>query len=165
MRAAVALGSNLASEFGDRETTLETAVARMGALGRVLAISPFFDTAPVGEVAQPRFLNGAVLLDTDLSSEQLMRELLALELGMGRDRSATAVKKGPRTIDLDLLLVDDEVRVTPELTLPHPEMHLRPFVLEPLAAIAPEWRHPVLGQTVREMLHAARQGSASLSAE
>ncbi len=159
MRAAVALGSNLDSEFGDRETNLETAVARMGALGRVLAVSPWIDTTPVGEVAQPRFLNGAVVLETDLPPEELMRELLAVELGLGRDRSAAAVKKGPRVIDLDLLLYGDEVRVTRELTLPHPEMHLRRFVLEPLAAIAPEWRHPVLGKTVREML-VAEEGEA-----
>lgn len=154
MTAAVALGSNLESEFGDREMNLETAVARLGALGRVLAVSPFFDTEPVGEVAQPRFLNGAVLLSTELLPEELMRELLAVELGMGRDRSQAAMEKGPRVIDLDLLLYEDAVRVTPELTLPHPEMHLRRFVLEPLAAVAPEWRHPVLGKTVREMLSA-----------
>ena len=151
-RAAVALGSNLASDFGDREINLETAIARMGALGRVLAVSPFLDTAPVGEVAQPRFLNAAVLLETELRPEELMRELLAVELGMGRDRSAGAVEKGPRVIDLDLLFYENEVRVTPELIVPHPEMHRRRFVLEPLAAIAPELRHPVLGQTVREML-------------
>lgn len=148
----MALGSNLDSEFGDREVNLETAVARLGALGRVVAVSPSFDTAPVGEVAQPWFLNGAVLLETELPPEELMRELLAVELGMGRDRSVAAVEKGPRVIDLDLLLYGDEVRVTPELVLPHPEMHARRFVLEPLAAIAPEWRHPVLGKTVREML-------------
>lgn len=159
MRAAVALGSNLDSEFGDREVNLETAVARMGALGRVLTVSPFFDTEPVGEVPQPRFLNGAVLLETELSPEELLHELLALELGMGRDRSAAAVEKGPRVIDLDLLFYDDEVWVTPELTLPHPEMHLRQFVLEPLAAIAPEWRHPVLGHTVMEMLEAVTKNA------
>lgn len=152
MRAAVALGSNLDSEFGDRETNLELAVARMGALGRVVTVSQFHDTAPVGEVAQPRFLNGAVVLETDLSPEELMRELLAIELGMGRDRSAAAVNKGPRVIDLDLLLYGEEVRVTPDLVLPHPEMHLRRFVLEPLAEIARGWRHPVLGMTIGEML-------------
>ena len=152
MLAAIALGSNLDSEFGDRETNLEVAVARAGALGRVLAVSPFFDTAAVGITDQPRFLNGALLLETGLAPEELMSELLAVEIGMGRDRSAAAVSQGPRVIDLDLLLYDAEVRVTPALVLPHPAMHLRRFVLEPLAAIAPEWRHPVLGQTVSELL-------------
>ncbi len=165
MRAAVALGSNLDSEFGDRETNLETAVARMAALGRVVAVSPFFDTYPVGSIPQPRFLNGAVLLDTELGAEELLRELLAVELGMGRDRSAAAVQQGPRVIDLDLLLYEQEVRVTQDLVLPHPEMHLRQFVLEPLTAIAPEWRHPILGNTVKELLDAVQQESASLSAE
>ena len=160
----MALGSNLDSEFGDRETNLETAVARMAALGRVAAVSPFFDTEPVGSVPQPRFLNGAVLLDTELGPEELLHELLAVELGMGRDRSATTVEKGPRVIDLDLLLYDQEVRVHQDLVLPHPEMHLRRFVLEPLATIAPEWRHPILGHTVEEMLDAVQQDS-SLSAE
>lgn len=147
--AAIALGSNLASRIGDREANLRAAVERVRALGTVRAVSSFHDTEPVGLVSQPRFLNGALLLETEVEPLELMRELLAVERAMGRVRS---VSKGPRVIDLDLLLVGEVVMETKELTLPHPEMHRRRFVLEPLAEIAPEMVHPVLGLTVVEML-------------
>ena len=154
--AAVALGSNLTSSFGDPEANLREAVRRIAELGEVRAVSSFFDTEPVGYVEQPRFLNGAMLLETELEPVALMGELLGVEREMGRER-AGAVAKGPRVIDLDLLLYREEgeagvVMATEELTLPHPEMQERRFVLEPLAEIAPEWVHPVLGVTVRKML-------------
>jgi 2-amino-4-hydroxy-6-hydroxymethyldihydropteridine diphosphokinase len=165
--AAIALGSNLESSFGDREANLEEAVRLIRPLGKVTAISSFYDTEPVGFLAQPRFLNGALLLETDLEPLALLRELLAVERAMGREREG-AVAKGPRVIDLDLLLYFKEnqaiiregvhqdrgevVMETEELVLPHPEMQARKFVLEPLAEIAPEMVHPVLGLTVREML-------------
>jgi len=149
--AAIALGSNLNSEFGDREANLEEAVQRIGGLGEVRAVSSFFDTEPVGFLEQPRFLNGALVLETELEPVELMRELLGVERAMGREREG-AIAKGPRVIDLDLLLYGDVVMSTEELTLPHPEMQARRFVLEPLAEIAPEWIHPVLGVTVGTML-------------
>ena len=156
--AAIALGSNLgppgepsATIPDGRERNLRTAIDRMGSLGRVAAVSSFYDTSPVGYLDQPRFLNGALLLETELEPLGLMRELLAIERGMGRERSLV-VAKGPRLIDLDLLLYGDVVTVTTELTLPHPAMHERRFVLEPLAEIAPEMVHPVLRWTVAEML-------------
>ena len=149
--AAIALGSNLNSGLGDREANLREAVRRIGGLGEVRAVSSFYDTEPVGFLEQPRFLNGAMLLETDLGPQELMRELLGVERAMGREREG-AVAKGPRVIDLDLLLYGDRVMETEELTLPHPEMQERRFVLEPLAEIAPEWVHPVLGVTVRAML-------------
>ena len=149
--AAVALGSNLESRFGDRRANLLEAVKRVGELGEVRSVSSFYDTEPVGSIAQGRFLNGALLLETELAPVELMRGLLAVERAMGREREG-AVAKGPRVIDLDLLVYDDVVMATEELTLPHPEMQERRFVLEPLAEIAPGMVHPVLGLTVQAML-------------
>lgn len=149
--AAIALGSNLTSPWGDHEANLREAVARVEKLGTVRAVSSFHDTEPVGTTEQPNFLNGAMLLETELEPVELMRELLAIERAMGRDR-ATAPAKGPRMIDLDLLLMGDVVLVTDELTLPHPAMAKRRFVLEPLAEIAPQMVDPVSGHTVAEML-------------
>ncbi len=145
--AAIALGSNL----GDRAANLHRALQDLAFLGTIVAISSFFDTDPVGYLDQPRFLNAATLLETTLEPDALLDALLAIERGHGRDRSH-GIAKGPRTLDLDLLLYGDRVLATPRLTLPHPEMHGRRFVLEPLAAIAPEWRHPLLQRSVAQML-------------
>jgi 2-amino-4-hydroxy-6-hydroxymethyldihydropteridine diphosphokinase len=165
--AAIALGSNLGSSFGGPQANLEEAIRLIRSLGEVMAVSSFYVTEPVGFLAQPRFLNGALLLETDLEPLALLRKLLAVERTMGRERVG-AVAKGPRVIDLDLLLYFkkngatasdgvnqdrfDVVMETEELVLPHPEMQARKFVLEPLAEIAPEIMHPVLRLTVREML-------------
>lgn len=152
--AVIALGSNLASEWGNPAANLQEAVRRMGQVGTVREVSPFYETAPVGYTDQPDFTNAAALLETELEPVELMRALLAIELAMGRDRSAAVPPKGPRIIDLDLLLVEDVVLNTPELKLPHPALPERRFVLEPLAKIAPEMRHPLSGKTVRQMLDA-----------
>jgi 2-amino-4-hydroxy-6-hydroxymethyldihydropteridine diphosphokinase len=145
------MGSNLASPWGDREANLREAIARVEKLGTVRGVSRFHDTEPVGIADQPNFLNGALLLETELEPLELMRALLGIERGMGRDRSSVP-SKGPRTIDLDLLLMGDEVMESDELTLPHPAMAVRRFVLEPLVEIAGEMVDPVSGRTVREML-------------
>ena len=147
--AAIALGSNLDSKFGDREANLREAVAQIGHLGVVRAVSSFYDTEPVGYLAQPRFLNAALLLENELEPLELMSSLLNIEQAMGRER---LIAKGPRVIDLDFLLYGPTIMMTAELTLPHPEMHERRFVLEPLAEMAPEMVHPVLGLNVAEML-------------
>lgn len=149
--AAIGLGSNLASEFGDREANLREAVRRLGELSKVKAVSRFYDTEPVGYLDQPRFLNAAVVLETELEPVELMRALLGIEQEMGRER---VIAKGPRVIDLDLLLYGEHVMSTAELTLPHPEMQERRFVLEPLNEVAADWVHPVLGVTVGELLGA-----------
>ncbi|ADV84772.1 2-amino-4-hydroxy-6-hydroxymethyldihydropteridine diphosphokinase [Terriglobus saanensis] len=147
MKAAVALGANL----GDREASLRDAVHRLGALGEVVAVSSFFDTEPVGYVDQPPFLNGACVVETSLTPLALLRGLLAIEVEMGRDRSH-GIAKGPRVIDLDLLLYEDLTMASAELTLPHPEMAGRRFVLEPLAEVAGDWFVPRTDATVGELL-------------
>jgi 2-amino-4-hydroxy-6-hydroxymethyldihydropteridine diphosphokinase len=149
--AAIALGSNLPSPWGDREANLREAVKRVASLGHVRTVSSFYDTAPVGFAGQPNFLNAALLLDTELPPLELVRALLAIERDMGRDRTLVP-PKGPRIIDLDLLLMDDVVLSTPELTLPHPAMAERRFVLQPLAEIAPEMVDPVSRRTPAQLL-------------
>jgi 2-amino-4-hydroxy-6-hydroxymethyldihydropteridine diphosphokinase len=162
MLTAIALGSNLSSAFGPPADNLREAIHRMSALGRVTAVSSFHRTAPVGYTEQPEFLNAAALLDTELSPLDLLRALLATEKAMGRDRSADVPAKGPRIIDLDLLLYGNLILNDPDLVLPHPSMHERAFVLAPLAEIAPEWVHPVLRASVSEL--AARLGERSVGA-
>ncbi|MFL6029770.1 MAG: 2-amino-4-hydroxy-6-hydroxymethyldihydropteridine diphosphokinase [Gaiellaceae bacterium] len=147
-RAFVGLGSNL----GDREGTLRAAVGRLRGLAgtEVLAVSKFRDTEPVGYVDQPRFLNGAVALETDLSPQELLAALLALERTFGRNRAGVR-PQGPRTLDLDLLLYGDDEIAEPGLEVPHPRLHERGFVLEPLAELDPALEVPGKG-TVQALL-------------
>ena len=142
MHALVGLGANL----GDRERTIRLAVDRIGEVDGVdvVAVSRLRETAPVGVVDQPQFLNGAVALDTTLSPRALLDSLLAVERWLGRRREGE--RWGPRTIDLDLLLYDDLVLDEPGLTVPHPRLHERRFALEPLAELDPELEIPGRGR-------------------
>ena len=140
---------SLGSNIGDRENHLREAIRRIGGLGRVTSISSFYETEPVEVTDQAWFLNCAVALETAIPPARLMLELLGIERGMGRQRNQ---KKGPRSIDIDILLFGDTVVNTPDVTIPHPAMQQRRFVLEPLAEIAPDLRHPVSNKTVRELL-------------
>ena len=151
--AYLSLGSNV----GDRAVQLHDAIARLAAAGRVAAISSFYETEPVEFTDQPWFLNCAVALETRMPPPELMKTLLAIEQAMGRRRTQ---KKGPRTIDIDILLYGNEIVDSPDLTIPHPAMQERRFVLQPLAEIAPEARHPALKKTVGELLAELPSGQA-----
>ncbi|MDX6487867.1 MAG: 2-amino-4-hydroxy-6-hydroxymethyldihydropteridine diphosphokinase [Gaiellaceae bacterium] len=133
-RAFVGLGSNL----GDREATILRALARLQEEPglSVVRVSALRETEPVGYLEQPRFLNGVAELSTELSARELLSRLLAIERDLGRTRD-DGPPLGPRTIDLDLLLHGDEVIAQAGLQVPHPRMHERRFVLEPLAEVAP----------------------------
>ena len=142
VKAFVGLGSNL----GEREVTLRAAIGRLRGLPdvEVIQVSSFRDTEPVGPVDQPRFLNGAVELATGLTARALLGALLELERAFGRDRSAGPLH-GPRTLDLDLLLYGAETIDEPLLNVPHPRLHERRFVLEPLAELDPDLEVPGQG--------------------
>ena len=142
--AYLSLGSNV----GDRAGNLRGAIARLAEVGCVRAVSSFYETEPVEFTAQPWFLNCAVALETARMPKQLLHALLQLELEMGRRRTQD---KGPRTIDLDILLFGNAIVNTPGLTIPHPALPERRFVLEPLAEIAPQAIHPILKKTIREL--------------
>jgi 2-amino-4-hydroxy-6-hydroxymethyldihydropteridine diphosphokinase len=145
-RVAIALGSNL----GDREDYLRSALDALTPSLDRLRISTFHDTAPVGVGPQPTFLNAAAVGETSLSARALLETLLAVERDLGRERPFPGA---PRTLDLDLILYGDSIiDEAPSLIVPHPRFRERRFVLEPLAEIAPDWRDPVTGKTVEELL-------------
>ena len=151
--AYLSLGSNV----GDRAKNLEAAIAELKKVGEVTAVSSFYETEPVEFTNQPWFLNCAVELETDKMPRQLLKAILEIEQSMGRRR---AQNKGPRIIDLDILLFGSSMIDTAGLTIPHPAMQERRFVLMPLAEIAADVRHPRLGKTIREMLDELPAGQA-----
>ncbi len=144
--AYLLIGGNL----GDRAAYLQTALKRIEeTCGAISHYSSIYETAAWGNTDQPSFFNQAVVLSTTLSPAALMDQLLAIELEMGRVREE---KYGPRTIDLDILMVNDIVLDSPTLTIPHPQLHNRRFALLPLIEIAPTLLHPVLDKTMQELL-------------
>ena len=147
--AAIGLGANL----GDRDATLRAAVAALDATPGITveAVSDFIETAPVGPVAQGAYRNGAARVRTTLSPRALLERCLSIEADHGRDRSGEA-RWGPRTLDLDLLLYGDRIIDEPGLRVPHPRLAERSFVLEPLAAIGGDLRHPGLDRSVESLL-------------
>src|SRR5207244_7345010 len=145
-RVYLSLGSNV----GDREGNLRAAIVALGDVGvRVTRVSSFYETEPVDFLEQAWCLNCAVEGETEVPAQELLRALRGIELRMG---SKKLVAKGPRLIDMDILLYGAQTIDTPELQVPHPRMHLRRFVLVPLAEIAPAAVHPRLKRTVKQLL-------------
>ena len=151
--AYLSLGSNI----GNRELNLRDAIQRLHSIGSVQSVSSIYETEPVEFIDQPMFCNCAVAFQTVAKPEQLMVQLLDIETAMGRQRIQ---KKGPRTIDIDVLLFGNQIVNTPTLTIPHPAMHQRRFVLQPLLEIAAEVRHPLLKKTTQELLDELAPGQA-----
>ena len=151
MKAYIGLGSNL----GEREAHLKAALAALGQVPetRLGRVSSLYDTQPVGDLEQPNFLNAVAQVETGLTARQLLWNLLLIERRLGRVRHPSR-RYGPRAIDLDLLVFGDQVLESEELTVPHPELHRRGFVLAPLTEIDPGLVHPVLGRTVLELFDA-----------
>ena len=149
--AYLSLGSNL----GDRAANLNAAINRLRSLGEVLQVSSLYETEPVEFTAQPWFLNCAIELDTEQTAQQLIEAILEIERQMGRTRTQ---KKGPRSIDIDILLFGNSTIDTKGLSIPHPGLQERRFVLEPLAEIAPGVRHPALKKTIQELRDALPPG-------
>jgi 2-amino-4-hydroxy-6-hydroxymethyldihydropteridine diphosphokinase len=148
----IALGANLPSAAGGPQQTLEAALELLEARGiRGAARSRWYRSAPVPISDQPWFVNGVVRIETELAPMALLEQLQQIEWTFGRQRS---VANAARTLDLDIIDYDKRVKNTPKLTLPHPRMQNRAFVLRPVAEIAPGWQHPILGKTIEALISA-----------
>jgi 2-amino-4-hydroxy-6-hydroxymethyldihydropteridine diphosphokinase len=147
MEVYLGLGANL----GNREQNLASAISAISNLtGKSVAVSPIYETVPVGFESKDLFLNVVIALETDLSPFRLLDEINDIEIKLGRTRKDG--KYISRTIDIDILFCDDQIIESPELIVPHPRMHERRFVLEPFCDIAPDFIHPVLHKSIKELL-------------
>lgn len=154
MRGFIAFGSNL----GDMRANIAHAVELINQyVGTIQVVSTIIETEPLLDsnnpvAGQANYLNGGILVETALAPVQVLEKLLEIEAALGRKRGITDLRWGPRTIDLDLIALEDQVVRTQNLTLPHPEMHKRDFVLIPMAELWPDWRHPLLGKNTVDLL-------------
>ncbi|MGA3372667.1 MAG: 2-amino-4-hydroxy-6-hydroxymethyldihydropteridine diphosphokinase [Terracidiphilus sp.] len=163
MRTAyIAMGGNLASWAGTPEATLAAAVRRLESLGRVARRSSLYSTAPMGFAAQPRFVNAVAELETALEPRELLDGLLAIEREFGRERAAGFVN-GPRTLDLDILLMGELEICEPGLEIPHPRLAERAFVLVPLNEMDSQLLVPGVGKTVVQLLNCLDESCAGAS--
>lgn len=169
MQAVIGIGSNL----GDKRRNISQAITRVEvSIGEVLKKSQFYETAPLLHpefpvYGQENFINAAILVETKLDPEEVLRRLLEIEDQLGRTRPGVENGRtagwGPRTIDLDIICAEDLIFNTKWLVIPHPEMHKRVFVLEPLIDVCPGWYHPLLQKTASQLLHNLSPGSKNLS--
>jgi 2-amino-4-hydroxy-6-hydroxymethyldihydropteridine diphosphokinase len=153
--AYLSLGSNV----GNCEANLRAAIEDLAEIGRVVSVSSFYQTEPMEIKDQDWFLNCAVGLETEKSPQELLQSLLSIERAMGRERLRP---KGPRNIDIDILLFGDEIIDEKGLKVPHPAMHERRFVLAPLAEIAPDAIHPVFKRSMRDLLNSLGDGAGAV---
>lgn len=146
--AYILLGGNLGNVHQHLQLTIELLQQRAGT---IRMLSPVYRSEAWGFKADTFFLNQVVALDTDLTPEKLLEELMDIEKQMGRQRNATGYQS--RVMDIDILFYNNQIIHSQTLTVPHPRLHLRNFTLKPLNDIAPTWQHPVLGKTIAELLH------------
>ncbi len=149
------LGSNL----GDRFANLTNAVQSLPPAVKVVEVSPVYQTEPWGYTEQPAFLNQVILAKTGLAPEKLLSYLKSIEISVGRKPT---FHYGPRQIDIDILFYGQQIISKDTLTIPHPHLHQRAFVLVPLADLAPDFRHPVLGLTITELLSQVETAGVSV---
>jgi 2-amino-4-hydroxy-6-hydroxymethyldihydropteridine diphosphokinase len=158
-RVYIGIGSNL----GNRRAHYQKALALISALPktRIVKSSSLYESEPIGE-AKNWYINGVIEIETDLAPQQLLRRLQGIEQAMGRKKTPQTKKWASRKIDLDILLFDNQVVKSPSLTIPHPEMHKRRFVLLPLCELAPHFTHPRLGVTLTDLLISLKDGKRVL---